>query len=435
MTAPSDLILDLPASRTPILPSAARRRRTLTVGLLILAGCVSYVDRSALSVGNMAIKSDLGLSYAQMGWLLSAFAWAYLVAQIPAGILSDRIPARWLIGGSLIVWSCAQALFGLMPGLRGLFICRFLLGMGEAPLFLAGTCVIVRWFSPRERGGPIGLFNGSAALGPTVAPPLLLAIMAIWGWRGMSISIGAAGIVVAIVWLVYYRDPMEAASPRLAPLGRQRRFAALGPDLAYLLRQRETWVVTAGFVGVIYVTWLYSTWMPAWLQAQYHLTLRQAGLLSVLPQFCGFVGSLVGGVLVDRFAHAGRTPVAACRLPLVVGMIVAACATMAAALSTALVLSVALMALALFAGGAAMACGWTVGTAVVDPDRVATLEAIQNTGGSLGGALAPAVTGVLVDHAGSFAPALMVAGIVSLGSAGIYHFGLRDRHAAPAITG
>ncbi|WP_342627868.1 MFS transporter [Nguyenibacter vanlangensis] len=421
-----------PASR--LLPPRLRRRRNATVALLMAAGCISYVDRAALSVGGTTIMADMHMSYTGMGWLLSVFAWAYLVCQIPAGLVADRLDARRLLGASLVLWSCAQIAFGLVGGIPGLFVCRAFLGLGEAPLFLAGTRALVRWFRPQERGGPIGLFNGSAALGPALAPPALVSVMLLWGWRGMSVAVGSVSLVLAAAWMLHYRDP---ADMRLSAADRQALAvpdheppaapaAVLRDDLGVLLRQRATWVVAAGYVGVIYLTWLYATWMPAWLQTVHHLTAGRADMLSALPQFFGFAGCVSGGALSDHLAARGMRPLDASRRPLVWAMLAASAATVLAAVHAGLAVSVALMALALFAGGIAMTCGWTLGTIIVAEHRVATLEAIQNTGGSLGGALAPAITGMLADRFGSFSPSLIVAGLVGVACAAIYQFGLRD---------
>ncbi|GAA4480628.1 MFS transporter [Gluconacetobacter asukensis] len=421
-----------------ILSPALRRRRQITLLLLMAAGCVSYIDRAALSVSNTAVMADMHMSYTQMGLLLSVFAWAYLAGQVPTGLLADRFDSRFLLGAGLVLWSCAQMAFGLMHGIAGLFLARIGLGLGETPLFLSGTRALVRWYQPRERGRPLGLFNGSAALGPALAPPLLLAIMALWGWRGMSVAIGAASLVLAFVWIRFYRDPadldlsvaMRKALPRSDAPVPASITQSLRADLGHLLRQRSSWVLTAGYAGVIYLTWLYATWMPAWLQTSRHLTIGQAGMLSALPQFCGFAGSVLGGVVVDRLAARGVGLLNACRAPLVLAMLVAAIATTLTTLHTPLAVMVAFMAIALFAGGLAISCGWMLGTVIAAEHRVATLQAIQNTGGSLGGALAPAITGLLADRFGSFTPSLLTAGAIGLGTVAIYQIGLRPEDVA-----
>ncbi|MCE2576608.1 MFS transporter [Komagataeibacter sp. FNDCR2] len=394
-------------------------RRRGVVALLVLAGGISYIDRSALSVGNMAIVADMHFSDTQMGWMLSAFAWSYLVFQVPAGLLSDRWGGRVVLGVSLVIWSLAQIAFGLVSGVWAFFACRALLGAGEAPLFLAGTGVITRWFRPEERGGPIGLFNASSTLGPAIAPPLLLAIMSVWGWRDMFITVGCASLLLAFVWLAVYRDPEQVVV-------RATRRPPTRTHLAYLLKQRSTWVLATGFVGVIYITWLYGAWLPAYLQKVHHLTLRQAALLSALPQLFGFLGSVLGGFLTDWLGRRGASPVIACRTPLVWGLVCASVATVMAAVIPSLGLSVALICVALFSGGIAMTSGWALGAVIVTEDRVATMESIQNTGGSLGGALAPALTGMIADHFGSFVPSLLVAGAIGFLCAGIYRYGLNE---------
>ncbi|GBQ26414.1 hypothetical protein AA12717_2353 [Gluconacetobacter sacchari DSM 12717] len=422
----------------PLLTPALRRRRQITVLLLMAAGCISYIDRAALSVSNTTVMADMHMSYTQMGLLLSVFAWAYLAGQIPTGLLADRFDSRVLLGAGLVLWSCAQMAFGLVHGVTGLFLARIGLGIGETPLFLSGTRALVRWYRPHERGRPLGLFNGSAALGPAMAPPLLLAIMMVWGWRGMSVAIGAASLVLAVVWIRFYRDPadlplnaaMRQALPRSdgpVPAGIVQ---SLRHDLGDLLCRRSSWVLTAGYAGVIYITWLYATWMPAWLQTSRHLTIGQAGMLSALPQFCGFAGSVLGGFVVDHLAVRGVGRLNACRTPLVLAMLVAAIATALTTLHTGLAVMIAFMGIALFAGGLALSTGWMLGTVIAADHRVATLQAIQNTGGSLGGALAPAVTGLLADRFGSFTPSMLTAAAIGLATVALYQFGLRPEDVA-----
>lgn len=102
-------------------------------------------------------------------------------------------------------------------------------------------------------------------------------------------------------------------------------------------------------------------------------------MLSALPQFCGFVGSVLGGFVVDYLASRGVRPLNACRTPLVLSMLVAAVATALTTLPVGLTAMVAFMAVALFAGGLAISCGWMLGTVIAAEHRVATLQAIQNT--------------------------------------------------------
>ena len=100
----------------------------------MVAGTVNYLDRSALSIGNSAIRADLHLSDTQMGLLLSVFALAYGVAQLPVGILIDRFGPRRILGGGLMLWSLAQTASGFVGGLGQFIAARTVLGIGESPI-------------------------------------------------------------------------------------------------------------------------------------------------------------------------------------------------------------------------------------------------------------------------------------------------------------
>ena len=410
----------------PMQPSDRRTRQRITLLLLVGAGCINYVDRATLSIGNTAIMADMHLSYATMGWLLSALAWTYMISQVPMGLLADRLDGRVFLGTALVLCSCAEIAFGLVDSAASIFWTRALLGLGEAPLFLAGTRVLVHWYAPEERGGAIGLFNGSASLGPALAPPLLLAVMAWWGWRDMSVVVGVVNLLLASGWIVYYRDPLpgeSAAAPVRVHHDKAPVRSALRDDLGYLRGRRDTWAATAGFTGVVYLSSLYITWLPAWLEKTESLSVIQAGLLSAFPQIFSFAGCLGGGKLVDMVSRRGVAPLAACRRTVVLSMLACAVLTALLALQPARMPALTLLALALFANGVAVSCGWTLGTLITTEDRVATLEAIQNTGASLGGAMAPILTGLLATRFGSFGPAFVLAGGIGLVSTAIYHRG------------
>lgn len=407
----------------------AQRRRNLAVTLLVVAGCVNYLDRAAVSIGNPAIRASLNLSYGQMGLLLSVFAWAYGLAQIPAGVIIGRFGPRRTLGVSLVLWSAAQIGAGLVVSLGQFVAARIALGLSESPMYIGGTRVCADWFTLRERALPISLFNASSALAPALAPPLLTALMLAFGWRGMFIAAGLAGLTVALAWAVLYRAPREAgiADEDIALIQAEDRMDAPRGGLFWLLQFRTTWAMFFGFFGVVYISWLYATWLPGYLESARHLTIASAGLWSSVPLAAGFAGAVAGGFFARWLGQAGFSPRAACLAPVVGGMILASICTMAGALAVHLGPALSLMAAGLFGANVASSCGWAL-AAIVAPSRaIATLEAVQNIGGSLGGALAPFITGLVVQSTGSFTPAFLLAGGIALASAAIYGVGAHRR--------
>jgi len=404
---------------------ATRRHRTLAVTLLVIAGCVNYLDRSAVSVGNPNIRADLHLGYTQMGLLLSAFAWAYGLAQIPAGAAIDRFGPRRALGAGLVLWSCAQIGAGFVGSLGQFVAARIALGLGESPMYIGGTRVCADWFSLKDRALPIGIFNSSSALAPALAPPLLTLLMVAFGWRAMFLIAGLAGFAVAVAWIALYRAPSAAGVPAedIAEIhaGDTVDVAQTGlAQILWLLRFRTTWGMFLGFFGVVYLSWLYATWLPGYLETQRHLSVASAGLWSSVPLAAGFAGALAGGFISDWLGKRGMEAGAACRLPIILGMLLAAICTVAGALAGNTGVAIALMAGGLFGANVASSCGWALAAVVAPGNAVAGLEAVQNIGGSAGGTLAPFITGAVVQSTGSFVPAFILAGVIAVLSAVVY---------------
>jgi MFS family permease len=414
-----------------------RRLRATAVLLLVGAGCVNYFDRATVAVAEPYIHRALGLSYSQTGILLSAFAWSYGLAQIPAGVLIDRFGPRRILGIGLVLWSLTQMAAAFVGSLGQFIAARVALGIGESPMYIGGTRVCTDWFALRHRALPIAIFNSSSGLAPALAPPLLTWLMLAFGWRAMFLVAGLAGFAIAILWAVFYRSPQTADIPA-ADVAEIRRED--GEDIQHvglrqalwLLRFRTSWGMFLGFFGVVYISWLYATWLPGYLEDARHQSIAAAGFWAAVPLAAGFLGAVMGGILSDWLGRSGADAVAACRVPVVWGLVAAGVCTVAAAFVGSVYVAIGLMACGLFAANVSSSCGWALAAVITPPNTVATLEALQNVGGSLGGALAPYMTGALVQASGSFLPAFVLAGLISVSCAVVYHCMTRDKILASA---
>lgn len=390
-------------TQAPPAGTADRRIRNVAVGLLVLAGCINFMDRSAVSIALPEIRADLHLSAGEAGLLLSAFAWSYAVAQLPAGSLVDRLGARAALAGGLAVWSAVQMATALVTGLGSFVAARVALGLGKSPMFVGGARVCADRFAPRERAVPLGLLNASASLGPAIAPLVLTPLMLWLGWRISFAVLGAAGLGVAAIWGLVYRNAAAGGErPRIA-----------GPaEWLMLLRQRSVCGLLLGFGGTVYMTWLYVTWLPGYLHDAWHMSLARADIWSALPQLCGFFGAIGGGWLSDRLTTV-LDERAARQLPLAYGLYAAAAFSVLAAVSGSAGLAIAAVSGALFAANMATTSGWTLAASLAPAALIATVEAMANIGGSVGGSLAPLLTGGLVQETGSFGPALLLAAAIA----------------------
>jgi len=391
----------------PLIRAVQRR----SVALLVAAAVLNYFDRSALAIANPLIRADLHLSLGQMGELLSAFLLAYAICQLPIGALLDRVGPKRALGAGLLLWSAAQAAGGLMWGFYPFVAARALLGIGEGPMFPAASAVVRDWFRPGRRTSATGVWNSAPAMAQALAPPVLTGLMLAVGWRWMFVSLGLAGVVLAAVWTLAYRDRRRHVPP---PAER----AAAG--WVRLFTHRMTWGLMAGNFGVIYVLYLYNTWLPSYLEIERHLSIKSAGLLSALPFALSVTGSIGGGFLVDHLGRRGASLIRAQKAFAAASLVGMGLFTFAAAHAASVGWAMADISAALFCNGCATCMAWAMATTAAPKGYVGALGGIQNCAGYLGGALAPTVTGFIVQATGHFTSALVTGAVIAFLSAASY---------------
>jgi MFS family permease len=403
-----------------------RRFQWASVGLLMAVGIVFILDRSTLAIANHDVSADLHLTPTEMGLLLSAFSWAYAFSQLPIGILLDRIGARLVLGAGILLWAVAQIFTGLVGSLNQLIFARVVLGMGEAPTFPAGAKTIADWFNKPERGGPTGVFLASTTIGPVIAPPIITALMLTLGWREMYVVLGAFGAVLFVIWClgarnhssVEFTTDEKAYFEEADSVEQKFSFAGLGG----LLSQRSTWGIILGFVGIIYMIWLYLTWLPLYLEHERHFSIAHVGWILSIPYIFGTIGNLSSGYLADYLLSRGLTLINSRKYPICIGLLGGAIFTIPVAyVGSANMAVVYLCAVMLFLY-IASAGAWALVNVVVPRHEIATVGAMQNFGGYFGGSFAPVLTGLLLEHTQTFKSALMLSALVAFGAALIYFF-------------
>ena len=403
-----------------------KRIQTISLVLLVTAGVVNYVDRATLAVANPLIRQDLGLTIADMGLLLSAFLWAYAFSQLPAGALADRLGPRLTLTLGLTCWSLGQMLGGAVTSFWQFIGARIVLGAGEAPHFPTCARVSRDWFNIRQRGTATGIWNCASSLGSFVALPLLTFLMLSFGWRAMFVAMGGMGLVLAAVIYTVFRNPPDAdltAEEKAyltegdAPGVRSR---VTWSDWRRLFAYRTTWGMIMGYFGCIYMTWLYTAWLPSYLEIERHFTLSKTGIVGSIPFAFGVAGGILGGRIVDMLIRRGVDPIRSRKIPMATSLVATAVCTVGAALTPSDVLSIACISASLFLVYLCSSSAWAMASVAAPANCTASLGAMQNFGGYIGGALAPTVTGFIVQSTGSFTPALLTGAAVAVVAAAIY---------------
>ncbi len=412
---------------------ASIRIRWVLVALLVIGGVVNYLDRATLSVANTTIAGEFGLNATEMGLLLAAFSWPYAIANLPAGYLVDRFGPKRMYAWAAGLWSLMTMVTAAVHSFGLLYGARVALGVAESPFFTAGLKVNERWFNKDERALPISIVNTGSQIANAIAPPILTGLLLTFGWRGMFVAVGALGILVMLVWLRVYQDPTlrEQAIIRGEELAQARANEQAKPaSWGALFRQRNTYFMILGAFGIFYTVWVYLTWLPSYLQTSRGLSLSQTGWLSSLPYLCGIVGVLFGGWLSGRLIRRGHSAVVSRKVPIVGGAVLAAAAVLPVAYVHSTPLALALLSLGYFAAQVPMGCLWTLASDIAESHQVASLGAIQNFGGFLGAAMAPIVTGAILDATGNnYTYVFLVGGALLLLGGMSYLFFVKERRA------
>jgi MFS family permease len=415
-----------------------RRMQWIAIGLATAAIALNYIDRSTLAIGNVTIRKEFGLNATAIGALQSFWSLTYAFFQIPVGFLLDRLGPRYLVGFALVAWSLAQAAGGLASSYVQLMWARIFLGATESPAFPGAVRVTSDWFHIKDRGKPTGVYNSGGSIGPAIAPPLLTGLMLAFGWRTMFISMGAAGLIGALVWFKLYRDPTNVTlEPQDEAYLAENRAAEAPVELrnwTRLFRFRSMWGLMLGAFCSGYAVWMYQTWLPAYLEMQQHISIAKTGFLAMIPLIFSVLGAWAGGWVTDRFAR-GMEIVASRRLPSILGLLLSGLFTIIATTASNGTMAVVWISAAMFFLSLGIAGKWTLITAVAPQSYCTSVASIQNFGGYIGGTVSPLVTGIVVDVTGSFVVALAIgAGITVLGAV-ILQLGVRSPISADDLDG
>jgi MFS family permease len=249
----------------------------------------------------------------------------------------------------------------------------------------------------------------------------------------MFMIMGVAGLLVAAIWYFVYRNPAQVAltpeenTYRTQGDPPEQRTEVTFREWKLLFRFRTTWGMILGYFGCIYLTWIYTAWLPGYLEIQRHMSVTFTGWAAAIPFAWGVVGGVLGGYIADILVRLGVSPVRSRQYPAAIALLGTAACTVVAAYVASNALAIAFISASIFLVYITSTCAWALTSVTVPTNCTASIGAMQNFGGYLGGALAPAVTGVIVQTTGSFVPALVVGAVIGVASAASYFFIVVDK--------
>jgi sugar phosphate permease len=395
--------------------------RHVILFVLCLMYFIAYIDRVNISVAGPMMRKELGLTPTELGLIFSAFAYPYAAMQIAGGWASDRFGPRLVLAALSLLWAAGTILTGLSWSVASLVLFRILVGVGEGGAFPAATRAFTSWLTVGERGFAQGITHSFARLGGAVTPPIVLAIVARYGWRESFTVLGAASLAWTAVWVASFRNTPEehtwVTSSELAVIraGADPADASGGPTPWREIVSRM-WLVTVVDFCYGWSLWVFLTWLPSYLSDARGFTVDRIALMATLPLLGGVVGDTLGGVISDAiFRRTGNLRLAR-RALLVAGLGGAFAFIVPAALTGSALAAVYLLAAAFFFLELSNAVLWTLPIDIAGR-YAGTAGGIMNTGFGVAGMISPLVFGVLIQRTGHYElPFFISAGLLLVGA-------------------
>ena len=277
----------------------------VVVGLLWVVALLNYMDRQMLSTMQEAMKLDIvELQKAEaFGMLMAVFLWIYGFMSPVAGIIADKLSRKWLIVGSLFVWSAVTYLMGYAADFNQLLILRSTMGISEALYIPSALSLIADWHEGKSRSLAIGihmtgLYTGQAigGFGATLAAAL--------SWQQAFHWFGIVGIVYAVVLMLFlHENPNRAIGKKPAPEAATKKANPLA-GLGIVLTNWAFWVILFYFAAPSLPGWATKNWLPTLFAESLNIPMSEAGPISTITiALSSFVGVIVGGIMSDKWVQ------------------------------------------------------------------------------------------------------------------------------------
>lgn len=287
---------DVPAS-TALGGSRLNWRNLCVLALFAAVSLLNYYDRSLMAILVQGIKGDLNFSDGQIGLISGlAFSLVFALMGVPVARYSDGGRRVTVLAVSILVWTAATAACGLGAGFTSLFTARVGVGLGEAGATPTLHALICEHFGRKWRATALSVTVVASGIGIMLAGTLGGWLTDRWGWRAAFWAGAAPGPILALALTALVRDrPREAHGEGAGSVGLTMLRAVA------ILMRRRTYVLLCLGAAVQGVGYSASTsWIPALLMRQYHLTAGEVGSsYGLAVGLSGIAGLALGGVACD----------------------------------------------------------------------------------------------------------------------------------------
>ena len=278
----------------------------IVVALLWVVALLNYMDRQMLSTMKVSMMIDIKeLETAEnFGRLMAVFLWIYAFMSPVAGLIADRVNRKWLIVGSLAVWSGVMLSMGYSNNFQVLYVLRALMGISEALYIPAALALIADYHKEGTRSLAVGihmtgLYFGQAigGFGATVAHQ--------FSWQTTFHSFGLVGIAYSVILIFFLREKKDRFVSEQASATKTAKtsgFSSITKSLGMLLGTMSFWVILFYFAAPSFPGWATKNWLPTLFSESLGMDMSKAGPLATITiAGSSFIGVISGGIIADRW--------------------------------------------------------------------------------------------------------------------------------------
>lgn len=273
----------------------------LVVALLWVVALLNYMDRQMLSTMKPTMQIDIHelQSATNFGYLMAIFLWIYGFMSPVSGIIADRLNRKWLIVGSLFVWSAVTFAMGYATTFNQLYVLRAVMGVSEALYIPAGLALIADYHTDKTRSLAIGIHMTGLYMGQAIGG-FGATIAATFSWQQTFHSFGIIGIVYAAVLIFFLKEKRNVVEPQSL----QNNKPPLLKGLSVLLVNISFWVILFYFAIPSLPGWGVKNWLPTLFAQNLNIDMAKAGPMSTITiAASSFLGVIFGGILSDRWVQ------------------------------------------------------------------------------------------------------------------------------------
>ena len=312
----------LPVER--IDPEYKKLRIQVFIGIF-LGYAAYYFVRKNFSFAVKDLQDTLGYSKAELGFAMSAISIAYGLSKFMMGNVSDRSNARYFLAIGLILSSLTMIFMGLSPfatsSIAIIFILLFINGWVQGMGWPASGRVVVHWFSIKERGTTMSIWNLAHNVGGFLVGPLaILGVELFVDWQARLYFPGLVALLFAAIVLIFVRDTPQSCGlppiekykndyPKTYEESQEKEFTAKEIFFKYVFNNRLLWFIAIANAFVYLVRNGIINWAPTFLQEAKGFSASEAAWSASVYELAAIPGTLLCGIMSDKLFKGRRAPV------------------------------------------------------------------------------------------------------------------------------